>query len=48
MYPLIKIISIIVVVLIGIMMNNEKADILTIIGIILGCTSIYLLNIEKK
>lgn len=45
-YPLIKVVSIIIVVCFGVFLFDEKVSIYNIIGIILGLGSIYLLSMK--
>ena len=47
-YPFIKILSIMIVAIIGFIFFNEKCNITKIVGIILGVVSIYLLSIKNE
>lgn len=44
LYPLLKVFSVIIVVLAGIFIEKEKLSTNVILGILLGCISIYLLS----
>jgi uncharacterized membrane protein len=46
LYPLIKVFSVIIVVIAGILIENEKITPPIVIGILLGCLSIYLLHLS--
>lgn len=44
LYPTLKIVSIIIVILIGIIFFNDNLDIRSIFGLLFGITSIYMLS----
>lgn len=44
LYPFLKVFSVFIVVFFGLMFNGETLSFHNVIGILLGCVSIYLLN----
>lgn len=44
LYPFLKVFSVFIVVFFGFLFNGETLSIHNVLGIALGCTSIYLLN----
>jgi multidrug transporter EmrE-like cation transporter len=47
-YPILKVLSVLIVIIAGILLFRATIDIQTIIGIVLGVISIYLLSKKVK